>query len=95
MRKLQIMDAEVMRIAIPQAIGRSDDSHYDHRLHGVLLVANGQSCGAVADLFGEDARHSAALGAALREWRFRGPARGRTHRPATPAGCPTVARAGT
>ena len=56
MRKLQIEDAEVMRIAIRQEIGRSEESRYDHRLHGLLLVANGQSCGAVAGLFGEDAR---------------------------------------
>ncbi len=56
MRRLQIEDAEVMRIAIRQEIGRSDESRYDHRLHGVLLVANEHSCGAVASLFGEDAR---------------------------------------
>ncbi len=56
MRKLKIRDAEVMRIAIQQEIARSQDSRYDHRLHGVLLVASGQSCAAVAALFGEDAR---------------------------------------
>jgi transposase len=55
MRKLQIEDAETMRIAIQQEIGRSEESRYDHRLHGVLLVANGQSCRGVAQLFGEDA----------------------------------------
>ena len=55
MRKLQIRDAEVMKIAIQQEIGRSEESRYDHRLHGVLLVANGQSCHGVAELFGEDA----------------------------------------
>jgi transposase len=55
MRKLQIQDAEVMKIAIQQEIGRSEESRYDHRLHGVLLVANGQSCRGVAELFGEDA----------------------------------------
>ena len=55
MRKLQIRDAETMRIAIQQEIERSDESRYDHRLHGVLLVANGQSCRGVAQLFGEDA----------------------------------------
>src|SRR5256885_15967550 len=54
MRKLQIRDAEVMKIAIQQEIGRSEGSRYDHRLHGVLLVANGQSCHGVAELFGED-----------------------------------------
>jgi len=54
MRKLQIRDAEVMKVAIQQEIGRSEESRYDHRLHGVLLVANGQSCHGVAELFGED-----------------------------------------
>ena len=32
MRKLQIEDVEVMRIAIQQEIGRSEESRYDHRL---------------------------------------------------------------
>jgi len=54
MRKLQIEDAEVMRIAIQQEIARSEESRYDHRLHGLLLVSGGQSCRQVADLFGED-----------------------------------------
>ncbi len=45
---------EVMRIAIQQEIGRSEESHYDHRLHGLLLVAAGQSCREVAELFGEN-----------------------------------------
>lgn len=56
MRKLEISDAEVMQVAIRQEIARSEESRYDHRLHGLLLVANGQSCCAVADLFDEDAR---------------------------------------
>lgn len=56
MRKLQIENAEVMRLAIQQEIERSDESRYDPRLHGVLLVANGHSCGEVAQLFSEDAR---------------------------------------
>ena len=56
MRKLEIADAEVMRIAIQQEIARSDESRYDHRLHGLLLVTGGQSCQQVADLFGEDRR---------------------------------------
>jgi transposase len=54
MRKLQIEDAEIMRIAIQQEIGRSEESRYDHRLHGLLLVTAGQSCREVAELFGED-----------------------------------------
>lgn len=54
MRKLQIEGAEVMRIVIRQEIGRSDESRYDHRLHGLLLLATGHSCRQVAALFGED-----------------------------------------
>ena len=56
MKKLEIADPEVMRIAIQQEIARSDESRYDHRLHGLLLVTGGQSCQQVADLFGEDRR---------------------------------------
>lgn len=56
MRKLEIADPEVMRIAIQQEIARSDESRYDHRLHGLLLITGGQSCQQVADLFGEDRR---------------------------------------
>lgn len=56
MRKLHIENADVMRVAIQQEIERSDESRYDHRLHGVLLVAGGQGCLAVAQVFGEDPR---------------------------------------
>ena len=56
MKKLQIEDAEVMHVAIQQEIERSGESRYDHRLHGVMLVAGGLGCGEVAQLFGEDAR---------------------------------------
>lgn len=56
MRKLEIADPEVMRIAIQQEIVRSDESRYDHRLHGLLLLTGGQSCQQVAELFGEDRR---------------------------------------
>ena len=55
MRKLQIENAEVMQLAIQQEIGRNEESRYDHRLHGLLLVTTGQSCREVARLFGEDA----------------------------------------
>jgi transposase len=53
MRKLEIADAEMMRIAVQQEIRRSEDSRYDYRLHGVLLVSQGLSCGTVADYLGE------------------------------------------
>ena len=49
MRKLEIADSDIMRIAIQQEIARSDESRYDHRLHGLLLLTGGQSCQQVAD----------------------------------------------
>lgn len=55
MRKLEISDAEVMQLAIRQEINRSEESRYDHRLHGLLLVASGRSCTEVGSLFGENA----------------------------------------
>ena len=54
MRRLQIDDTGVIRIALQQEIGRSEESRYDHRLHGLLLLAAGHSCQDVAALFGED-----------------------------------------
>jgi transposase len=56
MRKLEISDAEVMQVAIRQEIARSEESRYDHRLHGLLLVTKGESARSVAELFDEDAR---------------------------------------
>ena len=53
MKALQIAGAKTMRIALQQEISRSDESRYDHRLHGVLLVGQGRSCYDVADWFGE------------------------------------------
>lgn len=56
MQKLTVSDTKEMRIALQQEIVRSEDSRYDHRLHGVLLVASGQSCYEVAKLFGHSPR---------------------------------------
>ena len=56
MRKLVLKDNERMRIAIQQEIARSEESRYDHRLHGLLLVSQGYSCYDVADLLGQDPR---------------------------------------
>lgn len=56
MRKLEIKDAEIMKIAIQQEINRSEESRYDHRLHGILLVCSGKSCYEVASLLGHSAR---------------------------------------
>jgi len=56
MRKLEIADADIMRIAVQDEIARSEESRYDHRLHGVLLVSSGLSCYEVAELFGHSPR---------------------------------------
>lgn len=56
MRKLEISHAHVMRLAIHDEIQRSDESRYDHRLHGVLLVAEGFSANRVAELLGQSPR---------------------------------------
>jgi transposase len=54
MRKLQIADAEAIRTAIRLEIARSEESRYDHRLHGLLLLTAGISCRKVAELLAED-----------------------------------------
>src|SRR5436309_1216596 len=56
MKRLEIKDAEIMRIAIQQEIVRSEGSRYDHKLHGVLMVSSGLSCTEVAKLFGHGRR---------------------------------------
>lgn len=56
MRRLEIADADIMRIAIQQEIVRSEEARYDHRLHGLLLITAGQSSQEIAELFGEDRR---------------------------------------
>jgi transposase len=56
MRRLEIQDAEIMRIAVQQEIARSEESRYDHRLHGILLILNGYSPAEVAQLFGQGVR---------------------------------------
>ena len=56
MRTLKIADADVIPMAIQQDIARSDEARYDHRVHGLLVVASGQRCQQVAELSGEDRR---------------------------------------
>jgi transposase len=56
MRKLEISDVGIMRLALQQEIARSEESRYDHRLHGVLLVSHGISCYQVAEWLGQDPR---------------------------------------
>ena len=56
MKPLTISDTENMIMAIQDEIRRNDTSRYDHRLHGVLLVAHGLSCPQVGDLLGDSPR---------------------------------------
>jgi len=56
MRKLEISDVEIMRLAVQQEITRSEESRYDHRLHGILLVSHGINCYQVAEWLGQDPR---------------------------------------
>jgi len=57
MKPLTISDQENMIMALQDEIRRNDASRYDHRLHGVLLVAQGMTCPRVAQLLG-DSHHS-------------------------------------
>jgi len=56
MRPLQVTDAETMVLGLQDAIRRSDESRYDHRLHGVLLVAQGMTCPEVSRWLGDAPR---------------------------------------
>lgn len=56
MKPLTIKDAEVVVLGLQDEIRRSEESRYDHRLHGVLLVAQGMSCRQVSELLGDAPR---------------------------------------
>ena len=56
MKPLKISDADTMILALQDEIRRSDESRYDHRLHGVLLVAHGISCREAAGVLGDAPR---------------------------------------
>jgi len=56
MRPLQIADAATIVLGLQDEIRRSEESRYDHRLHGVLLVAQGMTCPEVGRLLGDAPR---------------------------------------
>ena len=56
MRPLIISGVKAVQ-TLQQEIQRSEEARYDHRLHGVLLVAQGMTCPEAAALLG-DARRS-------------------------------------
>jgi transposase len=55
MRPLRVSGATSV-LGLQQEIQRSEESRYDHRLHGVLLVAQGMTCPEVARLLGDAPR---------------------------------------
>ena len=65
MRKFEIKDSNIMQVAVQQEILRTDESRYDHRLHGILLVCSGFSCYEVADLFKHSLRTIQYFGCAV------------------------------
>jgi transposase len=56
MQKLEIKDAEIIKCAVQNEINRSEESRYDHRLHGILLICSGRNCYEVAEIFGQSPR---------------------------------------
>jgi len=56
MRRLRLQNPEVETLLLQDEIRRSEESRYDHRLHGVLLVAQGLSAPESAALLGDAPR---------------------------------------
>lgn len=56
MQRLEIEHADIHKITVQQEIMRSEESRYDHRLHGILLICHGFSCYQVADMLGHSPR---------------------------------------
>src|ERR1035437_1707068 len=56
MKPLTIADSATIILGLQDEIRRTEESRYDHRLHGVLLVAHGMTCPEVAALLGDGPR---------------------------------------
>lgn len=56
MKKLIIFDADNVILALQDEIRRSAEARYDHRLHGILLVAQGMSAREVGIRLGDSPR---------------------------------------
>src|SRR3990172_8067183 len=56
MRALTIADSADIVLGLQDEIRRSEESRYDHRLHGVLLVAQGMTCPEVSQVLGDAPR---------------------------------------
>src|SRR5260370_26702989 len=56
MKLVKIADAPTILLGLQDEIRRSEESRYDHRLQGLLLVAQGMTCPEVARLLGDAPR---------------------------------------
>lgn len=56
MKRIHISDAETVILILQDEIRRSYEARYDHRLHAILMVAQGMSCRKVAELLGDSPR---------------------------------------
>ena len=56
MKRLEIADSSQIILALHDEIRRNENARYDHRLHAVLLVAQGLSCREVSNLLGDSLR---------------------------------------
>ena len=56
MKRKEISDAETVTLILQDEIRRSYEARYDHRLHAVLMVAQGMSCREVGGLLGDGPR---------------------------------------
>ena len=81
MKPLTIADSATIILGLQDEIRRTEESRYDHRLHGVLLVAHGMTCPEVAALLG-DAEKRRVLDSRVRGERLSRTARGGTVRAA-------------
>jgi len=56
MKKAIISDAEIAILILQDEIRRSYEARYDHRLHAILMVAQGISCHQTAKMLGDSPR---------------------------------------
>lgn len=56
MKRIHISDAETVILILQDEIRRSYEARYDHRLHAILMVAQGMSCRQVANFLGDSPR---------------------------------------
>ena len=56
MKRINISNADTVILILQDEIRRSYEARYDHRLHAILMVAQGMNCRQVAKLLGDAPR---------------------------------------